>query len=117
VVLPVNNPLLVESLPFPVTICDTEGILIYMNSAAETLFAKDGGAALLGTNLYECHSPKSQEMIKTMMRERTGNTYTIEKAGKKRLIHQSPWYRDGEFAGLVEIAFEIPPSLPNFKRD
>ena len=87
-----------------------------MNPAAEMLFAKDGGRALLGTNLYECHSPESQEKIKTMMREQTGHTYTIEKAGKKRLIHQSPWHRDGEFAGLVEISFALPPSMPNFVR-
>ena len=50
-------------IPFPVTICDPEGILIYMNPAAETLFAKDGGRALLGTSLYECHAPELQELI------------------------------------------------------
>ncbi|MGB7539365.1 MAG: PAS domain-containing protein [Anaerolineales bacterium] len=106
-----------SGLPFAVTICDTEGTLIYMNPAAEALFAKDGGHALLGSSLYNCHPPQAQEEIKGLMRDRKANTYTVEKAGKKRLIHQSPWYRDGGFAGLVEIAFEIPPSLPNFKRD
>ena len=51
------------------------------------------------------------------MRERTGNTYTIEKAGKKTPDPSIPWHRDGEFAGLVEISFEIPPSIPNFVRE
>jgi hypothetical protein len=88
-----------------------------MNAAAETLFAKDGGRTLLGTNLYECHSPESQEKIRALMRDRASNVYTVEKRGKKRLIYQAPWYRDGEFAGLVEISFEIPAVLPNFKRD
>jgi PAS domain-containing protein len=106
-----------SGFPFAVTICDAEGMLIYMNPAAEALFAKDGGRALLGSSLYHCHPPQAQEEIQGLMRDRKANTYTVEKAGKKRLIHQSPWYREGEFAGLVEIAFEIPPMLPNFKRD
>ena len=108
---------LFSSLPAAVTVCDTEGIITYINDAAERLLAKYGGRALLGSSLYDCHSPQSQEKIKTLIHERKSNTYTVEKAGKKRLIHQSPWYRDGEFAGLVEISFEVPLSLPNVKRD
>ena len=104
-------------LPAAVTVCDTNGILIDMNAAAEALFAKDGGRALLGKNLFDCHSPASQEIIRNLMRDRKSNVYSTEKRGKKRLIYQAPWYRDGEFAGLVEISFEIPPSIPNFKRD
>ncbi|MBN2085051.1 MAG: PAS domain-containing protein [Anaerolineales bacterium] len=105
------------NLPFPVTVCDTEGILIHMNAAAEAQFARDGGRALLGTNLFDCHPPAAQEKIRALMRDRAGNIYTVEKHGKKKLIYQAPWYRDGEFAGLVEISFEVPPVLPNFKRD
>ncbi len=105
------------SLPAAVTVCDAEGILIEMNAAAEALFAKDGGRALIGSNLFDCHSPASQEIIRNLMRDRASNVYSIEKHGKKRLIYQAPWYRDGEFAGLVEISFEIPHSIPNFKRD
>jgi transcriptional regulator with PAS, ATPase and Fis domain len=108
---------LFRSFPAAATVCDPEGILIYMNAAAELLFAKDGGRALLGTNLYDCHSPESQEKIRALMRGRASNVYTVEKHGEKRLVYQAPWYRDGEFAGLVEISFEIPPILTNFKRD
>ena len=106
-----------DTLPFPVTICDAEGILVGMNAAAEAQFARDGGRALLGTNLFDCHSLESQEKIRALMRDRASSVYTVEKRGKKKLIYQAPWYRDGELAGLVEISFEIPPVLPNFKRD
>jgi PAS domain-containing protein len=106
-----------SGFPFAVTMCDTEGTFIYMNPAAEALFAKDGGRAQLGSNLFDCHSPVSQEIIRNLMRDQKSNVYSTEKHGKKRLIYQAPWYRNGDFAGLVEISFEIPPSTPNFIRE
>jgi hypothetical protein len=42
---------------------------------------------------------------------------TYEKDGGEKLIYQEPWYRDGQFAGVVEISFEIPFDLPHFVRD
>ncbi len=110
-----NNMLF--DLPAAVTVCDSEGILVEMNAAAEVLFAKDGGRALIGKNLFDCHNPESQEIIRRLLRDRTSNVYTIEKHGKKSLIYQAPWYRDGECAGLVEVSFEVPSAIPNFKRD
>jgi PAS domain S-box-containing protein len=105
-----------SSLPAAMTVCDLEGILIEMNAAAEALFAKDGGRALIGKNLFDCHNPESQEIIRSLMQDRKSNVYSIEKHGKKRLIYQAPWFRDGECAGLVEISFEIPPAIQNFIR-
>jgi transcriptional regulator with PAS, ATPase and Fis domain len=109
-------PDLFSAFPASVMICDAEGIVTYMNQAAERLLAKHGGRELLGSNLYDCHPPQAQEIIKSLLRERKTNTYTVEKAGSKRLIHQSPWYQNGKVAGLVEISFDIPPTLPNFSR-
>jgi len=31
-------------------------------------------------------------------------------------VHQLPWFRDGRYAGLVEIAVAIPDELPPFDR-
>jgi hypothetical protein len=39
---------------------------------------------------------------------REKNVYTIEKNGVKKLIYQSPWYYNGEYAGFVELSLEIP---------
>ena len=111
-----SNPDWFDSLPAAVTMCDAKGILIYMNSAAESLFAKNGGRALLGSSVFDCHPREAQEKLRKIMRNRESNTYTVEKAGKKRLIHQSPWYQNGEYAGFTEISFDIPPALPNFVR-
>ena len=51
-----------------------------------------------------------------MLQSQEKNVYTMEKNGIKKLIFQSPWYRQGRFAGLVELDLEIPADLPHFVR-
>jgi hypothetical protein len=34
----------------------------------------------------------------------------------KKLIYQTPWMKDGAFAGLVEISLEIPFEMPHYLR-
>ena len=111
-----NPPIWLDFLPAAVTVCDAEGIIIYMNPAAEQLLSNHGGRALLGTNLFDCHPAGAQEKIKSLISGRKSNAYTVEKAGSKRLVYQAPWYKNGEYAGLLEISFDIPPALPNFVR-
>jgi transcriptional regulator with PAS, ATPase and Fis domain len=105
-----------NELPCAVTVMDTEGIILEMNEKAKATFAKWGGGALIGKSLYDCHNPSSGETIRTLLRENRSNSYTIEKGGKKKLIHQTPWYRDGVIAGLVEISIELPDAMPHFVR-
>lgn len=102
--------------PYAVTVCDTEGKIIYMNRKSETTFANEGGAALIGTNMFECHSPASSEKINEMLKNGTSNTYTIEKKGQKKLIHQAPWFDNGKVAGLVELSIVLPAEMPHFVR-
>jgi hypothetical protein len=56
-------------------------------------------------------------MLKKMMEEQKENVYTIEKHGQKKLIYQHPWYKDGKYAGFVEISLPIPMEMPHFNRD
>jgi len=102
--------------PYAVTVCDTEGVILYMNRKAESTFTNEGGAALIGTNMFECHSPASQKKIREMLTNGTSNTYTIEKKGQKKLIHQAPWFEDGKVAGLVELSIVLPKEMPHFIR-
>ncbi len=44
------------------------------------------------------------------------NIYSIEKNGVKKLIFQSPWFKNGEYAGFVELSLEIPFEMPHFVR-
>lgn len=101
---------------FAVTVCDLDAIIIYMNDRACRVFEKYGGRDLIGKSLFNCHKEHSSEMIKKFMANNTTNAYTIEKAGVKKLIHQSPWYKDGKVAGLVELSIELPAEMPHFVR-
>ena len=107
----------VKEFPAAVTVCDMEGRIIEMNRRSAEGFAADGGAGLVGTNVLDCHPEPSRSKLRKMMDERRANVYTIQKKGKKKLIYQAPWHKDGAYAGFVELSFEIPWDMPHFNRD
>ena len=105
-----------EELDAAVTICDLNGKIIEINRKAANTFQKWGGKKLIGKSIFACHNPNSQKIISQLMAENKSNTYTIEKDGIKKLIFQSPWYREGEVAGLVELSIPLPKEMPHFVR-
>jgi len=107
----------IKEFPAAVTVCDPDGIILEMNDKSARTFEKDGGYALIGKNLFACHSEASVEKLKDLMARRVTNVYTIEKQGVKKIIYQCPWTKDGVYAGFVEISLEIPFELPHFVRD
>ena len=106
----------IKEFPAAVTVCDPQGILLEMNEKAARTFAKDGGLALIGKNIIDCHPDPARGKLERLMDGRQVNIYTIEKDGVKKLIYQSPWYSNGEYAGFIEIAMEIPFDMPHFVR-
>lgn len=107
----------IKEFPAAITVCDEEGILLEMNDKAEKTFEKEGGRKLIGSNMLDCHPEPARTKIERLLAAREKNVYTIEKKGVKELIYQSPWYRDGEYAGFVELSLEIPfAELPHFIR-
>jgi transcriptional regulator with PAS, ATPase and Fis domain len=107
----------IKEFPAAATVCDSEGIILEMNDKSAQSLAKDGGLALTGKNMYDCHPDPARGKLERLMDARKVNVYTIEKKGIKKLIYQSPWYQNGEYAGFVELSFEIPFELPHFIRD
>jgi len=105
-----------DEYPYAVTVSDLNGVIIYMNNKASDTFASDGGKSLIGKNLADCHSQRSKDIIDRMVSTGTSNTYTIEKKGVKKLIHQAPWFKNGKVAGLVEISIVLPENMPHFVR-
>ena len=105
-----------EEISNAVTVCDTTGMIVFMNKKATETFAKYGGAKLIGTSLLDCHPEPSKTKVRIMLEDQQPNTYMIEKEGKKKLIHQMPWYDQGTFGGLIEISIELPKEIPTFQR-
>lgn len=100
-----------------ITICDLNGIIVYMNERSRKAFSKyDDSGVFVGSSLVECHPEPSRTKLLSMLKEPQVNVYTIEKNGIKKLIRQSPWYRDGVFSGVVEISFEIPFKMAHHTR-
>ncbi len=103
--------------PASITVSGKDGTILSMNDRAAKTFEAQGGRALVGGDLMACHNERSKGIIRHLMETGETNVYTIEKKGIKKLIYQSPWFQDGELAGLVEISFQIPAELPHYKRD
>jgi transcriptional regulator with PAS, ATPase and Fis domain len=106
----------IKEFPAAITVCDEKGIVIAMNDKAIATFADEGGEKLIGHSLQDCHKPESWQKILTMIKDGIVNTYTIEKHGIRKLIHQQPWYKDGRIAGVVEMSIALPEEMAHHVR-
>ena len=106
----------VRELPAEVMVSDTQGTILEMNTEAKTLFAEDGGGGLLGTNVLACHPEPSRTKLEGMMERHLSNAYYNTEEGEKRFFYQSPWFKDGQYAGFVEFSFPVPDQIPHFIR-
>ena len=109
-------PAMANEMPFAITVCDTNAIILYMNERSISTFQKYGGAEIIGTSLFLYHHGPTSEKLRDLLDTATKNAYTIEKNGIKKLVYQSPWYKDGKFAGLIELSLEIPLEMPHYVR-
>ena len=100
-----------KELGCAVTVCDKEGKVLYQNDKS---IVTNGN--VMEQNIFGCHNPRSQEIIRTLINEGSTNSYTISKKGEKKLIHQAPWFQDGQVAGLVEFSIVIPEEMPHYIR-
>ncbi len=106
----------VKELKAAITVCDREGVALEMNDRAAVTHATDGGRALIGRSILDCHPERARALFEELLRTGGTNVYTIEKDGVKKLIYQAPWYLDGEYQGIVELSLPIPFELPHFVR-
>ena len=97
-----------------VTVCDKDGVILYMNDKAKETFSKHGD--LIGKSLIPCHNENSRAIIAKLLETGGTNAYTIEKNGLKKMIYQTAWKENGEVAGLVERSMVIPEEMPHYIR-
>jgi transcriptional regulator with PAS, ATPase and Fis domain len=106
----------IEELRVAVTVCDLHGVVIEMNETAAAQYRKYGGKALVGKSLLDCHPEPARSKVLQLLNSGGKNTYTIEKNGIRKLIHQAPRYRNHQRCGMVELVLEIPLDTPHFVR-
>jgi transcriptional regulator with PAS, ATPase and Fis domain len=100
-----------------VTVCDKDGTIVGLNDASAKQFADRGGEKLIGSRITDCHPEPARTKFRELMKSRRRNIYTIQKDGRKKLVFQSPWFQDGEFAGYFDLTVEIPWEMPHYNRD
>ncbi len=93
---------ILDSLPEPILVADTDPLIRYMNRAA--IAHSRGGETLLGQSLLDCHNPRSQEIILQVLEEQRNGT-------EERFIYENERYRvymqavrstDGRLLGYYE---------------
>ena len=105
-----------DEVAFAVTVCDKNGVIIYMNEKSASTFSTDGGMELVGKSLLDCHPEPARSKLVSLLHSPRVNIYTIEKAGQKKMIYQSPWFENGQFMGLIELSLPLPDDIPHFIR-
>ena len=92
-----------------VTVADEEFRIIFMNDLAIEHYDYEGGEALIGTDLLDCHNAESQAMLRKMyVRYRAGDLtptrYHEDKGdglGKSNVF--IPLVVKGQFRGVAEL--------------
>lgn len=105
-----------DDLEISVMATDEHGVITYMNAFAERANQDAGGAKLIGASLFACHPERSLARVHELYQAPGPSHYTVARSGRRKIIHHLPRYRDGRFAGVVEISVPIPAELPHFER-
>ena len=108
-----DGALWADELPWAITVADMDDTIVYMNEKSKLTYPN----AKAGDQLAGCHKQMSMDKIDTFKKKNVSNTYTVTRNGIKKLILQTPWYKDGIVAGLVEFSIEVPAEIPHIDRD
>jgi transcriptional regulator with PAS, ATPase and Fis domain len=106
----------VEEFPGMISVCDVDGKILVLNKQIAEYFSSTGGKELIGTNLFDCHGQMSGEEIRNLMKQKMADVYIAEENGGQELVIHSPWFKDGEYAGLVEITLPLEGEIKVRKR-
>ena len=100
-----------DELDCAVTVCDTQGVVVYQNARSRAV-----NGDVRGRSLLPCHHARSREIIRRLIETGGRNVYTIEKRGVHKLIYQTAWREEGVVRGLVEFSMELPDAMPHYVR-
>ncbi len=102
-----------EEVDVAVTVCAKDGTILDMNGKSRKTNLRPGQESILGQNVLDCHPEPARSLLEDMLRNPRTNVYTVEKEGLKKLIFQTPWYDEGEYAGFMELSMVLPEIIPH----
>jgi len=103
--------------PAEIMVCDHAGIILEMNNVAIRMYEKEGGAKLIGTDVFDHHPQPARDNLRKLVEQKTHVIYTTEKAGLKKLVSIAPWYREGAYAGFALIVHELPQDMQHIVKE
>jgi hypothetical protein len=107
----------ISTYPAEIMVCDREGTILEMSSVAIEMYRKEGGAEMIGRNVFEHHHEPARSQMMRVVNQHQHVVYTTEKAGLKKLVSIAPWYRQGEYAGFALVVLDLPENIPNIVKD
>ncbi|NTW08125.1 MAG: diguanylate cyclase [Anaerolineaceae bacterium] len=107
----------VQTYPAEIMVCDAAGTILEMSNVAIQIYEKEGGATMIGSNVFEHHDENARKQMLAVVNQRKHVIYTTEKGGLKKLVSIAPWLRGGEYAGFALIVLDLPESIPNINKD
>ncbi len=107
----------IDGVSFSVVVCDPQGICLFANEHARSLFAKLGVTVEAGKNLVDCHKGQAQGSFLDFLANPRLATYTIDKGGQRLLVRREPFYEAGQCVGIVQLGFVFPENLPHVVHD
>ncbi len=107
----------IATYPAEIIVCDQDGTILDMSDVAIRIYEKEGGAALIGSSVFDHHPEPARSQMVDVVNRRSHVVYTTEKAGRKKLISIGSWFRNGEYAGFTLITLDLPATVPNIVKD
>ncbi len=96
--------LILDGFKDPVVFVDTEHIIRYMNKTAVANHEKDGGRALIGKSVLDCHNEGSRKMIREIYEAMLlgEEERLITDSEKHRIFMRSVRDEEGNLLGYFE---------------
>jgi hypothetical protein len=107
----------IATYPAEIMVCDQDGNILEMSNVAIQIYEQEGGAKLIGRNVFEHHAEPARSQMMKLVNQKRHVIYTTEKGGLKKLVSIAPWYRAGEHAGFALIVLDLPATIPNIVKD
>jgi hypothetical protein len=107
----------IATYPAEIMVCDADGIILEMSDVSVQIYEKEGGAKMIGRNVFDHHAELPRRQILNVVNQRKHVIYTTEKDGQKKLVSIAPWYREDVYAGFALIVLDLPEKIPNIVKD